>query len=104
MTSLTIIVCVQNRGKIIECLVCRTQHQHLIGENVPPLKMCAGFVWELRILILLSYASRTQVVNSYDHFVCVKNITIPIISCVKNIIVTIMFCVQKHKQFVTMFG
>ena len=104
MTALTVIVCVQNTGKIIECVVCRTQHQHLIGENGPPLKMCAGFVWEHRILTLLSYASRTQVVNSDDHFVCVKNITIPIISCVKNIIVTIMFCVRKHKQFVTMSG
>ena len=72
MTALTITVCVRNTGKIIECVVCRTQHQHLIGENGPPLKMCAGFVWELRILILLSYASRTQVVNSDDHYLCVK--------------------------------
>ena len=72
MTTLTITVCVRNTGKIIECVVCRTQHQHLIDENGPPLKMCAGFDWELRILILLSYASRTQVVNSDDHYLCVK--------------------------------
>ena len=78
MTALTITVCVRNTGnsyKIIECVVCRTQHQHLIDENGPPLKMCGTQVLFgnlSRILILLSYASRTQVVNSDDHYLCVK--------------------------------
>ena len=62
MTALTIILCVQ--AKSLNVL-------HPIGENVPPLKMCAGFVWEHRMLTLLSYASRKQVINSYDHLECV---------------------------------
>ena len=70
--------------------MCITQHYHCVGKKVLSLKMCVGFVWEHRILILLFYVSRIQAINSEDNLCVCENH-----NCDHH------FVCEKHKQLVT---